>query len=439
MQTVAELREHADQKLFGGSHHEALHAYALLVQLQPNDLDARLRMADTLLAMGEVQAAAYVYTLFARHACNGGYPLRAIVAVKVLEALEPELGALTDQIAAVYGKGSERLGRGVRLSLGREQASLPEGFLLDSPPPPEELLPAAARIAADLSRIAAYPEAVPPIPVFSQLPKDVFAELLKRVTLRRTGTGETLITAGEVGESFFVLVRGRVRVTSAKGAPLAELRDGAVFGEMALVSDQPRSASVVTEDDCDLLEFDRKHLESWTADVSALGAALRGFARQRLLKNLMATSPLFAPLSETQRVDLMARFTAHEVPAGTSLIREGEPGRGLYLLLTGEAEVSKDAGGQAMVVATLFPSDVFGEIALVLEKETTANVVATKNSTVLFLARELFDKLADAFEEIRAYVEELGDERLMDTRISMTAPPPPPEAMEFEIDVDVLL
>ena len=137
MQTVAELRAHADQKLFAAEHHDALHAYALLVQLQPNDLDARLRVADTLLAMGEVQAAAYVYTLFARHACNGGYPLRALVAVKILEALEPELGQLTDQIAQTYGKDSKRLGRGVRLSLAQEKAVLP--CLLYTSPSPRDL------------------------------------------------------------------------------------------------------------------------------------------------------------------------------------------------------------------------------------------------------------------------------------------------------------
>ena len=63
METVQQLRDHADAHLFKGEHLPALHAYSVLVQLHPNDLDARLRVADTLLAMGEVQAAAYVYTI----------------------------------------------------------------------------------------------------------------------------------------------------------------------------------------------------------------------------------------------------------------------------------------------------------------------------------------------------------------------------------------
>ena len=109
MQTVLELREHADAKLFAGEYPAALHAYAVLVQLQPNDLDARLRLADTLLAMGEVQAAAFVYTQLARHAANAGYPLRALVMLKILEALEPELGKLLASFAKLYAKGSERL------------------------------------------------------------------------------------------------------------------------------------------------------------------------------------------------------------------------------------------------------------------------------------------------------------------------------------------
>jgi len=200
---------------------------------------------------------------------------------------------------------------------------------------------------------------------------------------------------------------------------LAKLHGGAIFGEMALVSAEPRSATVVAENDCDLLEFDKAALAAAASEVTTVATALDKFTRERLLTNLLATAPLFRPLDRTQRLDLARRFKALDVAPGTPIIREGDPGKGLYVVLSGGVEVWKTDDGEKVMLANLGPGQVFGEIALLHEEAATANVTATKQSTVLFLARELFQKLVEAIEEIREYVENLGDERLMDTRLSM--------------------
>ena len=425
MQTVHDLREHADAKLFAGEYPAALHGYAVLVQLQPNDLDARLRLADTLLAMGEVQAAGLIYMKLAQHAANAGYPLRALVCLLILRELEPELGKHVDELAALYGKGSERLGRSVRMSLASTTIQLPDDLDLASPPPPEKLLPAAAAIAADLSKIAAYPERVPPLPLFSELPPETFARVLGAVRLLRKRPGETILEQGEAGTAFYVLARGRVRVErepeTGQSVVLAKLHGGAIFGEMALVSAEPRSATVTAEDDCDLLQFDKAALAAAAGEVSTVAAALDKFTRERLLTNLLATAPLFRPLDRTQRLDLARRFKALDMTPGTAIIQDGTPGKGLYVVLSGGVEVWKteEGTGEKVLLANLGPGEVFGEISLLHEEAATANVTAAKQSTVLFLARELFQKLVEAIAEIREYVENLGDERMMDTRLSM--------------------
>lgn len=425
MQTILELRDHADEKLFAGAYPEALHAYAVLVQLQPNDLDARLRIGDTLLAMQEIPAAAFVYTSLARHAANAGYPLRALICLKVLEALEPELGKQLAIFAKLYSKDSDRLGKAVRLSLADASLQVPGEIRLDSPPPLEELLPAAAKIACATERIAAYPEKLPPIPLFSLLPESAFAGVLGALKLVRKRPGDVILKQGDPGTAFYVLARGSVKVVreddDGQKHELAKLHDGAIFGEMALVSAQPRSANVVATDDCDLLEFDREALQAAASEVGTVAQALDNFTRERLLNNLLATSPLFKPLTRKQRYDLVRRFTAHDVTAGTHVIREGEPGRGLYVLLSGEVDVWKRDADQKVLLATLKPGAVFGEISLVHEDTTTATVTAGTQSTVLFLGRELFQRLVEAVDEIREYIEELGDERLMDTSIVLTS------------------
>lgn len=424
MQTLGDLKAVADQRLFAGDHAGALHAYAAVVRIQPENLDARLRLADSLLALGEVQRAAVVYTALARHDANAGYPLRALVAVKILSALEPQLASLVGGVAELYALGSPRLGRAVRLSPGDLTRPLPQGLSLDSPPPQEQLVEVAASLAADFSQIGAYPEHLPAIPLFSELPADAFASVLSALKLVRTRPGEVILRQGDVGQSFFVLARGNVRVSrtddDGREIPLANLGDGSIFGEMALVSAAPRSASVIADSDCDLLEFDREALAAASREVGIVARALDKFMRERLLSNLLATAPLFKPLDRKQRLDLMLRFTAHDVAPGTALIQEGQPGQGLYVLLHGEVDVSKVDGEEKVLLATLKSGDVFGEISLLNDAPTTATVTAATPTTVLFLAREIFQRLIEAVGEIREYVESLGEERLMDTQIVMS-------------------
>ncbi len=437
MQPLLELRAHADACLFAQDYPRALHAYAALIEVAPNDLEARLRVGDTLLALGEVQGAAYVYTVLAKHAANAGHPTIALVCMKVLEALEPQLGALLGELAALYGKGSPRVGRGVRMSLADGAAPVPP-LALDDPPPLAELAPAAAKTATDLTRIAAYPDHVPPLPLFSTLEPDAFAKVLGVLTLVRTRPGDSIVRQGEEGDAFYVVARGSVQVTRKdEGSPpldLATLGAGSVFGEMALVAAQPRAANVTSVSDADLLRMDVAALRSVAGEVEALQAALASYTRERLLQNLMATSKLFRLLDRKQRFDLLRRFKAIDVPAGTPLIVEGQPGQGLYVVLQGQADVwTQDDAGERVMLAQLRPGAVFGEIALLHGQATTATVAAAVDSTVLFLSRELFQKLTAAVDAVREHLEELGDERIMDKGISLT-----PEEIE-ELDLEDLM
>lgn len=427
MRTLADLRAAADAALFEGRYPEALHAYAALLALEPVSLDARLRVADSLLALGEVQRAAVVYTALARHATHAGHPLRALVALKILTTLEPLLEGLLASFAELYSRDSARLGRGVRIAPGDEQRPLPEGFALGPLPPPEQLAARAEALGADLEKAGRlYPQQLPPIPLFSELPASDFARVLGALKLRRARAGEVILAEGQPGESFYVLARGTVAVTKhlAHGGGetrLATLHEGAIFGEMALVSASPRTATVTAESDCDLLEFDRAALVAASRSVATIAVALDKFTRERLLNNLLATAPLFRPLDRKQRFDLIRRFKAHDVAPGVTIIEEGTPGRGLFVLLSGQVDVSKRDGATKVLLATLGPGEVFGEISLVNQEPASATVTAATQSTVLFLPREVFERLVEAVPEIGEYVRGLGEERLLDTRLLLEA------------------
>jgi MFS family permease len=108
----------------------------------------------------------------------------------------------------------------------------------------------------------------------------------------------------------------------------------------------------------------------------ALWARIHRVDREAVLPErqlrLLRGVPLFAPLPLTalERLAEAVRAVAH--PAGTTIVREGEPGRDYFLIASGEVDVS--AGGRT--IATAGPGDGFGEIALIRDVPRTATVVA---------------------------------------------------------------
>jgi len=102
--------------------------------------------------------------------------------------------------------------------------------------------------------------------LFAELPEEARRRLAAAAQLRYFDAGELLVREGDAGDSLMLLARGRVQVTKA-GAEvgttrlsLATLEEGDYFGEMSLLTGEPRSASVVAEGPCETYVLERKDL-----------------------------------------------------------------------------------------------------------------------------------------------------------------------------------
>jgi CRP-like cAMP-binding protein len=399
----------------------ALAAYEHILTVNPLDYDSRLKVADLLVRAGEPGAAAAVYQAIALHDVRSGHPLPGLVAAKQLEALGQPAGDLIDAMASLYADGSPALAKfAARQSPVDMESEVPRPDLSKG----EELAVVAARAQAralDLSAFVEYPQQFLPLPLFSELPKEEFGPVVRALRLLRLEDGALVIREGEPGVAFYLVATGQVRVfatpSPGKEVERTRLLEGALFGEMALLTQQPRTASVQVVDEADILELSRDKLAELTAEVPSLAVVLDKFARERLLKNLLATSPLFRPFNRQQQMDLIRRFDGHEVAPSTVIIREGDAGQGLFVVLAGEVEVTKrQPDGSELQLARLRAGDVFGEMSLLANQPTTATVRAARASTILFLARDYFQRLVQALPTIREYFEELSRTRHLDTR-----------------------
>jgi signal-transduction protein with cAMP-binding, CBS, and nucleotidyltransferase domain len=203
---------------------------------------------------------------------------------------------------------------------------------------------------------------------------------------------------------------------------------------MALITGQPRTASVGVVGEADVIQVSKSALLQVMLSVPSVREALDRFSRERLIKNLLQTSPLFAPFTKSQQGELLRHFEGHEMEAGVDIISEGEPGKGLFLILSGEVDVVSGAASPTPVkLARLRSGDMFGEMSLVTDQPTTATVCAATPVTVLFLAREYVERLAQAVPEIQAYFEELAMNRARDNTLRMDQGAVPDEAVDVDL------
>lgn len=420
MATLAEVKEHGRKLFARGEIPYALRLFDAVVASAPLDWDARIKVGDCLAALGDPAGAGAVWRATGWYCVKSGHPLPAVVCGRLLEAHGHDAEDLYGAIVVMYGSGSDMLGKlAARVAPPADDTAVIPPDLRVAPPSSWRA-DAAERATRATETFEEYPEALHAIPLLSEMSDAAFRRVLGTLLVRRLPDRQPVIREGEPGTSFFFVAGGEVRVFATdalrRETELARLHEGSLFGEMALLGNMPRSASVLVVGEADLLEVSREALSQIADELAPVAAALDKFTRERLLKNLMATSPLFRPFNRVQQLELLRRFTAHDVSPGTAIIRQGEEGRGLFVVLTGEVDVAKtDEDGATIPLAHLRAGELFGEIALVRGGATTATVTAARRTTVLFLAHEYFQRLVEAVPAIRSYFEALSEERLTET------------------------
>jgi predicted acylesterase/phospholipase RssA/CRP-like cAMP-binding protein len=127
------------------------------------------------------------------------------------------------------------------------------------------------------------------------------------------------------------------------------------------------------------------------------------------LVEVLAATSLFAGLPPDDLAALAARCRRRDVVAGQAVLREGEPGDALYVLVRGRLRV--DAG--TLTLHEIWPGDLFGEIAVVTGKPRTTNIHALRDSELLVLPAEAFDELVDVRPAILREVSRVLVDRLL--------------------------
>ncbi|HEU5059673.1 MAG TPA: cyclic nucleotide-binding domain-containing protein, partial [Kofleriaceae bacterium] len=217
------------------------------------------------------------------------------------------------------------------------------------------------------------------------LPEPAVQEIARGMARHKVRAGEMILREGEAGDSCFVLAHGEARVL--KRDPLqprgdlmevSRLGEGDLFGEVAMLSDRKRHASVQAVSDCELIELPRAHLRDVGTRYREVSQFLDRFYRERIIATLVSTAPFFRPLEQAARMALLAHFQFSRVESGARIIQEGERAGGFYLIVLGTVEITKRVSDKRQVLlATLTEGSYFGEMSLLRGDVARASVTAT--------------------------------------------------------------
>jgi len=123
------------------------------------------------------------------------------------------------------------------------------------------------------------------VPLFASFPEEPLRMLATVVTRRNVTRGSIIMAAGDPTDSLYIVLSGRLKVmmsdADGKEVILTIIGPGEFFGEMGLIDDSPRSASVVAIEPCELLAITRRDFKKCLAENFEMSmAVMRGLVRR---------------------------------------------------------------------------------------------------------------------------------------------------------------
>ena len=123
------------------------------------------------------------------------------------------------------------------------------------------------------------------VPIFASLPEEQLRMLTMVVTRKSAPRSTTIMAGGDPTDSLYIVLSGRLKVmmsdAEGKEVILSILGPGEFFGEMGLIDDEPRSATVVTIEPCELLSIAKRDFKKSLAENFEMNmAVMRGLVKR---------------------------------------------------------------------------------------------------------------------------------------------------------------
>jgi cAMP-dependent protein kinase regulator len=266
--------------------------------------------------------------------------------------------------------------------------------------------------------------------LFQHLPPASMDTVVSAFFLTEKQDGDVVMQQGADGDNFYVIQEGSVKIL-VNGNQVATKGAGGSFGELALMYNAPRSATVVCDGSAKLWALDRSSFqgimrvtESGRNSTVGIPSAHISVAmpRGRLFPSAMHLAlsvlnlvyfqvseflrqiDLFSGLSKQDLSNIVDAVKERSYKDGEYMFRQGDPGEDFFIISKGSVTVTKAhaPGAQEMPVAELSVGKFFGELALSTNMPRAASVVANGDCSCFTLDRGAFERLLGPVSEVLA-------------------------------------
>jgi cAMP-dependent protein kinase regulator len=239
--------------------------------------------------------------------------------------------------------------------------------------------------------------------LFSHLDDDSFSTVLDALQEKSIPAPNIkVISQGAEGDYFYVVESGSFDIhinpsgsvqsgPEGMGNKVASIGPGGSFGELALMYNAPRAATVVSSSKGGML---------WALDRVTFRRILMdsAFQKRRMYEGFLEEVHLLKDLKTYERAKIADALESVKYPAGTVIINEGDAGDNFYLLESGVAQAFKRGTEQS--IKEYERGGYFGELALLDDKPRAASVIAKTEVKVAKLGRDGFKRLLGPVESI---------------------------------------
>ncbi|XP_057337213.1 cAMP-dependent protein kinase type II regulatory subunit [Microplitis mediator] len=233
-------------------------------------------------------------------------------------------------------------------------------------------------------------ESVRNILLFRALDKEQMADVLDAMFEKNVEPGDYIIRQGDDGDNFYVIERGKFEVyvkdPSGQDMLIHTYDNGGAFGELALLYNMPRAATIKAVTKGTLWAMDRQ-----TFRRILLKSA---YKKRKMYENLINKVPMLKSLEAYERMNLADALAPKHFSDGQQIIRQGDMADGMYFVEDGVVKITIiGENGREVEINRVPAGGYLGELALVTHKPRAASAYAVGNVKLAFLDVEAFERL----------------------------------------------
>lgn len=218
--------------------------------------------------------------------------------------------------------------------------------------------------------------------LFQQLDAASKKTVIEALTKKTFVKNDEIIRQGDEGDFFYIVELGTVDFY-VNGSKVNSSSEGASFGELALMYNSPRAATVIAASE---------NVTCWALDrLTFRRILLEGtFNRRLMYEDFLKDVKVLSSLSNQERLKLADALSTEIYHKGDNIVTQGDVGENFYFIERGECNVIKEGEG---VVSKLGKGDYFGEVALLKDMPRQATVQAVDTVVVATLGKLGFTRL----------------------------------------------